>query len=360
MEAALRELGKGFLENPANTALRDALQTGALTRHGYFEMLLRLVYRLIFLFAAEDRNLLHSPDASAAARAAYRNGYSVGRLRERCTRSAALDQHHDVWNGLRAVFNALTDGTPQLGLAALGGLFSTNIAPLTDALITNRRMLKAIWHLSWFRSDGQLMTRVNWRDMQTEELGSVYESLLELIPIVHLETRAFIFTYGDAANKGNERKTTGTYYTPDSLVQLLLATTLDPLLDAAEARNPTDPAAEILKLSFIDPACGSGHFLLGAARRCCHPHCTSPLVRCAQPRMCSSTRSARSCHTAFSVLTAIPWPSNSAKLRCGSRCWNRASHSPSSMPASAVATVWSASSITACCVMAFRTRRSMR
>ena len=267
VEAALLELGKGFLEDPANTALRDALQTGTLTRQGYFEALLRLVYRLIFLFAAEDRNLLHSPDASATARAAYRNGYSVGRLRERCTRNAAFDRHHDVWDGLRAVFSALTDGAPKLGLVALGGLFTTNIAALTDARITNRRMLKAIWHLSWFRPDGQAMTRVNWRDMQTEELGSVYESLLELIPIVHLETRDFVFTYGDAANRGNERKTTGTYYTPDSLVHLLLATTLDPLLDAAEARNPTDPAAETLKLSFIDPACGSGHFLLGAARR---------------------------------------------------------------------------------------------
>ena len=111
------------------------------------------------------------------------------------------------------------------------------------------------------------MTRVNWRDMQTEELGSVYESLLELIPLVHLEARAFAFAAGDAANRGNERKTTGSYYTPDSLVQLLLATTLDPVLDAAESRNPSDPAAEILKLSIIDPACGSGHFLLAAARR---------------------------------------------------------------------------------------------
>ena len=50
-------------------------------------------------------------------------------------------------------------------------------------------------------------------------------------------------------------------------MQLLLTTTLDPVLDAAESRNPSDPASEILKLSIIDPACGSGHFLLAAARR---------------------------------------------------------------------------------------------
>ena len=268
VEAALRELGAGFLEDPANGDLRDALRTGKLTRQAYYEELLRLVYRLIFLFAAEDRGLLHIPNAPNAARNAYRHGYSVSRLRERCTRNTSLDRHHDAWDGLRALFDALATGEPRIGLAALGGLFtSSNLADLTRSGIANRRLLKAVWHLSWFRPDGQPMTRVNWRDMQTEELGSVYESLLELIPLVHLETRAFTFAVGGAANRGNERKTTGSYYTPDSLVQLLLTTTLDPVLDAAESRNPSDPAAEILKLSIIDPACGSGHFLLAAARR---------------------------------------------------------------------------------------------
>ena len=268
VEAALREFGAGFLEHPANGDLRAALRTGKLTRQAYYEALLRLVYRLIFLFAAEDRGLLHIPNASSTARNAYRHGYSVSRLRERCIRNTALDRHHDAWAGLRALFDALATGEPRLGLAALGGLFTpSNLAELTRSRIANRRLLKAIWHLSWFRPNEQPMTRVNWRDMQTEELGSVYESLLELIPLVHLEARAFAFAAGDAANRGNERKTTGSYYTPDSLVQLLLATTLDPVLDAAESRNPADPAAEILKRSIIDPACGSGHFLLAAARR---------------------------------------------------------------------------------------------
>ena len=268
VEAALIELGAGFLENPANADLRDALITGKLTRQAYYEELLRLVYRLIFLFAAEDRGLLHTPNAPDATRKAYRQGYAVGRLRERCTRNTSLDRHHDAWDGLRALFDALAKGETRLGLAALGGLFiPLNLADLTRSRIANGRLLKAIWHLSWFRPDGQPMTRVNWRDMQTEELGSVYESLLELIPVVHMETRNFAFAVGDAANRGNERKTTGSYYTPDSLVQLLLTTTLDPVLDAAESRNPSDPATEILKLSIIDPACGSGHFLLAAARR---------------------------------------------------------------------------------------------
>ena len=279
VEAALLELGAGFLENPANGKLRDALQTGALTRQAYYEELLRLVYRLILLFAAEDRGLLHTPNASDIARAAYRDGYSVGRLRQRSIRNTSLDGHNDTWDGLRALFGALATGEPHLGLAALGGLFAaSNLTNLTKCRIANRRLLKAVWHLSWFRPDGQAMTRVNWRDMQTEELGSVYESLLELIPVVHMETRRFAFARGDAANRGNERKTTGSYYTPDSLVQLLLTTTLDPVLDAAESRNPSDPVSEILKLSIIDPACGSGHFLLAAARRA-----AARVARCRSP-----------------------------------------------------------------------------
>jgi type I restriction-modification system DNA methylase subunit len=140
------------------------------------------------------------------------------------------------------------------------------VPDLESARIENRRLLAAIWRLAWLRPEGQPLTRVNWRDMETEELGSVYEGLLELTPRPSADTRTFRFAEGDET-RGNERKKTGSYYTPDDLVKHLLDSTLDPVLDAAEARNPYDPSDEILKLSIVDPACGSGHFLLGAARR---------------------------------------------------------------------------------------------
>jgi hypothetical protein len=133
-------------------------------------------------------------------------------------------------------------------------------------IIANRRLLAAIWRLAWLRPEGQPLTRVNWRDMQTEELGSVYEGLLELTPRASAATRTFAFAEGDET-RGHERKKTGSYYTPEALVKLLLDATLDPVLDAAEARNPADPIAGILRLAILDPACGSGHFLLGSARR---------------------------------------------------------------------------------------------
>ena len=58
---ALRQLGNGFLHHPNNIALRDALEDGSLSHEGYFQQLLRLVYRFLFLLSAEERNLLHTP-----------------------------------------------------------------------------------------------------------------------------------------------------------------------------------------------------------------------------------------------------------------------------------------------------------
>jgi Eco57I restriction-modification methylase len=122
--------------------------------------------------------------------------------------------------------------------------------------------MAAIFKLSWLMDDNRRV-RINWRDMATEELGSVYEGLLELVPTREEHGRTFAFT-GGAEAKGNARKISGSYYTPDSLVQALLDSALDPVLDRAEAEGG---AEAILALNVLDPACGSGHFLLGAARR---------------------------------------------------------------------------------------------
>lgn len=268
VEAALIELGQGFIEHQANGALRQALTEGKLSRQGYFEELLRLVYRLIFLFAAEDRELLHAPAAPQAVTKAYADGYSLSRLRERCMRRTAWDRHGDAWEGLKATFAALGKGEPRLGLPALGGLFANDqLLNLTGCKLDNRRMLAAVWRLAWMRPDGHPLTRVNWRDMETEELGSVYESLLELTPIANADTRTFTFAEGDET-RGNARKVSGSYYTPDSLVQALLDESLDPLIEETIAGKDDEAAIEaLLNLRIIDPACGSGHFLLAAARR---------------------------------------------------------------------------------------------
>ena len=263
LAALKREMSRAVLKFAQQAALCEQATRPWLA----FQELLRLIYRLVFLFAAEDRGLLHPPAASDSSRKVNAEGYSLGRLRERSMRRIAWDRHGDSWEGLKVTFTALARGEEKLGLPALGGLFALGVVPnLETARIDNRRFLAAIWRLAWLRPEGQPLTRVNWRDMETEELGSVYESLLELTPRASADARTFEFAEGDET-RGNARKTSGSYYTPDALVKLLLDSTLEPVLDAAEARNTADPATEILKLSIIDPACGSGHFLLGAGRR---------------------------------------------------------------------------------------------
>lgn len=261
---ALQLLGTGFLA--ANPELATRLASGALPLTDWFNELLRLVYRLIFLMVAEDRDLLHPEDTPPAGRRLYAEGYSLTALRQLSTRRSARDRHTDRYEGLRIVFRALASGEPALGLPALGGLFAPDQLPhLEEARLGNRALLEALYRLSWLKEKSGRVP-VNWRAMQTEELGSVYESLLELQPQLGDDGRSLVFAASAAEQKGNQRKTTGSYYTPDSLVQALLDTALDPVLDRTEAQAD-DPAAALLKLAIIDPACGSGHFLLAAGRR---------------------------------------------------------------------------------------------
>lgn len=268
---ALRDLGSGFVENPENDELRLGLRDGAITADGLHQQLLRLVYRLLFLFTAEERDLLHAPDAAPEARALYAQGYGLARLRERARLKRHYSHHTDLWTGLTITFRALSRGASPLGLPALGGLFDAEQCPLLDgAAISNKALLAGIHALAFFEDRGSLQ-RVNYRDMGTEELGSVYESLLELHPVVQVAAKPWSFAFaGDdmgGTTKGSERKLSGSYYTPDSLVQELLRSALDPVIERAQRDNPTDPRGALLRLRVLDPACGSGHFLLGAARR---------------------------------------------------------------------------------------------
>ncbi len=261
VEDALRVMAQGFLD--ADEELRAKLDSGRLSMQDWFNQILRIVYRLIFLAVAEDRNLLHAPETKADVRRLYADNYGFNHWRDRSARQLAYDHHFDNWETINIVFSALENGATPLGLPALGGLFRADQTPdLNNAKLSNRALLKAIFRLAWF-VDNNHRARINWRDMATEELGSVYESLLELVPFRENGGRTFAFA-GGVETKGNARKTSGSYYTPDSLVQTLLDSTLDPVLNKAEKAGGADA---ILKLKVIDPACGSGHFLLGAARR---------------------------------------------------------------------------------------------
>jgi len=274
VEQALLTFGQGFLQHPDNHALRTALHDGTLSKDAFFQQLLRLVYRLIFVFTVEERGVLHPQDDSAeaqAARRAYAEGYALARLRELCLKRRARTRHDDQWQAIRIVFRGLAQGEPRLALPALGGLFAPAQCPDLDAAsLDNAHLLAALQHLRWAKPTGaQSLVPVDYRNMGPEELGSVYESLLELVPAIDLPARTFGFVgrTEEGSTAGNARKLTGSYYTPDSLVQELIKSALDPVIEQRLSANPANPTEALLSIRVIDPACGSGHFLLAAARR---------------------------------------------------------------------------------------------
>ena len=152
------------------------------------------------------------------------------------------------------------DGCTELALPALGSfLFSPRALPDLNACdISNLHLLEAIRSLAVTQT-GQSRRAVDYKNLGAEELGSVYESLLELHPELNAEAATFELK----VSPGSERKTTGSYYTPSSLISCLLDSALNPVLESAVQR--TDAEASILKLRIVDPACGSGHFLIAAA-----------------------------------------------------------------------------------------------
>jgi hypothetical protein len=282
---ALRALGTGFLSHPSNGHLREQLQeqvqAEGLGKQAFFEELLGLVYRLIFLSTVEDRvdpatgqPLIFTPGTPSDVRLRYLSGYSLTWLRERAVRRSSFDTHSDLWQALSITFDALAKGEGALGLPALGGLFGADQCPhLASAHIENRWLLSAVFQLGYFRQTSSL-TRVNYRDMGPEELGSVYESLLELVPDIqslgqpHMAKLAFVGDDdADASTKGNTRKLTGSYYTPETLVQELIKSALEPVIAQTVKAHPERPVDALLQITVCDPACGSGHFLLAAARR---------------------------------------------------------------------------------------------
>lgn len=256
---AIQILGRGFMES--NTALRGKLANGALDRQEYFRQLLRLAYRLIFLFVVEERGLLHAPGASPEAVERYDTFWSLSRLR-RLAEETHGSRHHDLWEGVKLVMRSLRapEGCPFLGLSPMGGfLWSEAALPdLAGLELSNASLLDAVRTLAFTDFAGERRP-VDWRHLGAQELGSVYESLLEL----HPEISGASFEL--QAAQGNDRKTSGSYYTPSPLIESLLETALDPVIQ--EAARADQPELALLSLKICDPACGSGHFLLAAAHR---------------------------------------------------------------------------------------------
>lgn len=267
VEQAIRDFANGFLSHPSNVALRDEIATGRLTPEAYYQHLLRLIYRLLFLMVIEERGLVFPPASPLAQRNIYERYYSLQRLRRLSEKRHLADRRqHDLWLSLNATFHLFEAHGPgeKLGLAPLAGdLFHPRaIGPLGRATLGNDILLNCLRSLNLYENPdtGQLV-RVSYAALNVEEFGSVYEGLLEIQPLFLTGGNGAEFAFA----QGDQRAITGSHYTPDELVQPLIKHSLDYLI--ADRLKAADPAGALLDLRVTDVACGSGHILLAAARR---------------------------------------------------------------------------------------------
>ena len=261
------------------------------------ESALVLLYRLLFLFYAEDRNLLPVRDARYAP-------YSVRRLRERVRDtvdkgevfSTKLD---NIWRDLKGAFLLIDEGDDAVGMPAYnGGLFDRARAPLLERTRVPDSVMAPIIDALSRRTEDLLRGWINYRDLSVSHLGGIYERLLEYTLVHEVQAKD---DYKDkpevnritAQPASFARKVSGSYYTHDDLVRLILResvgllarerieafekqikawkgkqslttaqwTVLDGTSDKAQT-DSLDPAVQMLELKICDPAMGSGHFLV--------------------------------------------------------------------------------------------------
>ncbi len=217
-----------------------------------FEQSLTIVYRLLFLLFAEARGLVPSWHP------VYRDSYSVETLRD----VALSKRSRGLWDALRAIARLAHAGcrAGTLTVTAFNGrLFAPARTPLAERRGLDdeaaRRAIVAVSTRS--AEDGEGRERISYRDLGVEQLGAVYETLLDYTP--HVERTARGRSAVTLRPGSGVRKATGTFYTPQPIAGYLLRETLTPLVRGATPES-------ILSLKVLDPAMGSGAFLVGACR----------------------------------------------------------------------------------------------
>lgn len=201
---------------------------------------LTLVYRLLFLLFAESRGLVPTWHP------VYRRHYSIESLRAAAERPGS---HRGLWASLQATWRMAHAGCSAGDLVVTpfnGRLFSPRHTPLAEsARLDDRKVAEALVAMTTTPA-ARGRERISFSDLGVEQLGAVYESLIDHQP-------------GTPALRASARKSSGTFYTPREMTDYLVRQALDPLVDGRTAD-------QILALRVLDPAMGSGAFLVAA----CH------------------------------------------------------------------------------------------
>lgn len=305
--AAVESFIQELLRHPDNAqVLGKNTDKQALARELWREGLV-LVYRLLFIFkleASPDPARVFSFNASTLWRGTYSPSMALGPIAKDVV-ERGLESGRLLEDGLRALFGMFADGLrcSELVVSPLGGvLFGRESTRLIDSLAWGEQSVaKLLYNLLWTEGDAKTpKMRVHYGPLDVEDLGRVYEALLELDagyaaePMVRLRRDKLEVVvpkgqgerYRGVAHDGGEtvvefvedvpagafflraglgRKATGAYYTPHAFVRFLVQETLDPLVTARSPKADPHPLA-LLDLRIIDPAMGSGHFLVEACR----------------------------------------------------------------------------------------------
>ncbi len=287
---ALRLLTEGLLELPDNSMGPADLE---LIRENAFTT----IYRLLFILYAESPRkgefLLPMDNPT------YRDSYSLRSLVrdivDRLDASAGLSPTQtQFWSRLLDLFRLVNNGDAYLRVPAYdGGLFDDSKHPfLTDKRVGDSYLARAIDKLARVENvPGRTGSRfVTYSDLGVRELGSIYEGLLEHQPRIAQEPmvvikdgkRDRVVPEREAPSKKTltqydvgqvyltlhrgERKATGSYYTPGYIVTYIVRNTLGSLIDEMRqtGKDLLDETEGILSLKILDPAMGSGHFLVEA------------------------------------------------------------------------------------------------
>lgn len=339
---ALRLCVEGFLSHEPN-ALKAETDLGECRFNS-----LVLLYRLLFILYAEDRKLL-----PYGVERSYTENRSLGRFRDelatkldriRDKREPDFDGHAtSLWSDLSSLFALINEGAPRYKVPPYnGGLFDAESHPfLREKVLTDWYLARIIDQLGraedHSHGDAELV-RVDYRDLAIQHLGNLYEGLLELEPhFAHedmvevrdkesgeerkiipvssgvpkgFERTTTIFGKGSVyltRDKG-ERKASGSYYTPNNIVDYIVDNTIGPLCDEVDKalrceisglqnklktlpkadhasleqeikRLEAEFAERILRVRILDPAMGSGHFLIRACQYVAEQIATNPNAR---------------------------------------------------------------------------------
>ncbi len=290
VQKTMEVLGRAVVcgKGEGNEVFRQAVMNGEANAQTLNKELIHFIYRLLFLFMIEDRNLVYNigdPDKDAdydqkmRCQDIYKKFYAVSRLRGLSELPYLRNgRYNDLWEGLIDSFRLFEDETfgAPLYIKPLGGVLfdKETLHYLRQCQISNEQLLAAFSCLNEFKDEKQNRVKINYSSLDVEEFGSVYEGILEMRAVITQGTSAsgWDFTFG----AGLDRKSSSSYYTRPDLVQSLIRTTLELVIKERMAKQPTTEAKihDLLSMKLCDAASGSGHIVLAMARTLAWYICT--------------------------------------------------------------------------------------